>query len=327
MHKTSDVPETGKLSPERLRRRVLRHSGALRKEVLIGPLVGEDAAVIDFPPGKLLVASSDPVVGAQEGAGALLVHINVNDIASKGADPAYLLVTMIFPRNTPEERVEELMREIGETCSSMDIAVVGGHTEFSDRYETPVLSATLLGIADSCLSMENVRPGDCLLMTKHAGLEGMSILAKDRPDLLNFFDASEIEEISRWSKDLSVLPESKILRSRARFMHDPTEGGVLGGLGEMALLSPRALTVDLRSIPCHPLTAKAAKILKFDPLHLISSGALLAVLPGRFCGEAMKELNAQGIPSEIIGRVEEEPRKNETPFSSREELWRLLALS
>lgn len=325
MQKKSTVPETGKLSPERLATRILRHCGTSRKEVLVGPLVGEDAAVIQFPPGKLLVASSDPVVGAQEGAGTLLVHINVNDIASKGADPAYMLVTMIFPRNTPEERVEELMGEIGRTCCSMNIAVVGGHTEFSDRYDTPVLSATLLGIADSCLSMEHVRPGDRILMTKHAGLEGMSILAKDRPDLLHFFDASEIQEVSRWSGDLSVLPESRVLRTAARFMHDPTEGGVLGGLAEMALLSPWSFAVDLQAIPCHPLTRRAAEALGFDPLHFISSGALLGILPEECCEETITNLKAQGIDAAIIGHVKEEPREEEIPFSSREELWALLA--
>lgn len=164
-------------------------------------------------------------------------------------------------------------------------------------------------------------------MTKHAGLEGMSILAKDRPDLLHFFDASEIQQISRWSGDLSVLPESRVLRSWARFMHDPTEGGVLGGLGEMALLSPFALAVDPEAIPCHPLTRRAAEALGFDPLHLISSGALLGILPEENCKEAIRILKAQGIDAAIIGHVKEEPRGEEIPFSSREELWGLLARS
>ncbi|HPJ25832.1 MAG TPA: AIR synthase related protein [Synergistaceae bacterium] len=325
MRENSHFPETGKLSPERLNRRILRHCGASRKEVLIGPLVGEDAAVIDFPPGKLLVASSDPVVGAQEGAGALLVHINVNDIASKGADPAYLLVTMIFPRNTPEEKAEALMCEIGETCSSMGIAVVGGHTEFADRYDTPVLSATLLGLADSCLSMANVSPGDSIVMTKHAGLEGMSILAKDRPDLLQFFNSGEIEELARWSRDLSVLPESRILRSQALFLHDPTEGGVLGGLGEMAALSSWAFDIDLSAIPCHPFTKRASEMLDFNPLHLISSGALLGILPGEFCKSMIRELEKQNIPAAVIGSVTNKPGAEAPLFSSREELWKLLS--
>jgi len=327
MRKNPGFPETGKLSPERLNQRILRYCGSSRKEVLVGPLVGEDAAVIEFPPGKLLVVSSDPVVGAQEGAGTLLVHINVNDIASKGADPAYLLVTMIFPKNTPEEQAEILMREIDNICSSMGIAVVGGHTEFSDRYDAPVLSATLLGIADSCLSMSKVCPGDCILMTKHAGLEGMSILAKDRRDLLSFFTSSEIEEIVHWSKDLSVLPESKIIRGYARFMHDPTEGGVLGGLGEIAMLSPYALEIFPEAIPCHALTKKAAEMLDFDPLHLISSGALLGVVPLEFCEEVMGNLEKQGISSEIIGKIVDGPPKKMPLFSSKEELWRLLRLS
>ena len=82
----------GKLQPDILRKSVLDFTGALRNDLLVGGGIGEDAALIRVPDG-ILVAASDPVTGAGKNAGKLLVHINANDVACKGADPSWLIVT------------------------------------------------------------------------------------------------------------------------------------------------------------------------------------------------------------------------------------------
>ena len=141
----------GKLPPEALKRSVLSYVGARRPEVLIGPGVGEDASVIRWPDGKYLVFSSDPIVGADKGAGRLLVRINSNDIASKGGDPAYLAVTLVLPPALGEEGARRIMSEIDEECRAQGIAVAGGHTEFNDRYDRPVIMGALIGTADKVM--------------------------------------------------------------------------------------------------------------------------------------------------------------------------------
>jgi hydrogenase maturation factor len=204
---------SGKLSPKALERNVLRYVGAERKELLVGPAVGEDAAVIEWPGGKYLVFSSDPIVGAEKGAGRLLVRINSNDIASKGGDPAYLAVTLILPPSWGEEGAARIMREIHEECLAQGIAVAGGHTEFNDRYERPVIMGALIGTADRVLRAGDLRPGDAIIATKHIGIEGMSILASDKPELLRpFMSGSETEELLSWAEKTSVLEESRVLK-------------------------------------------------------------------------------------------------------------------
>ncbi len=315
---------SGKLPPEILESRVLRYVGARRSEVLIGPGVGEDAAVIDWPRGKFLVASSDPIVGASRGAGRLLVHVNANDVAAKGGDPAYLLVTLILPRTWTDCHAEVLMEEIDEACRELGVAVVGGHTEFSERYRDPVLCGTLLGPAERVLAARDIRPGDVLLVTKHVGIEGMTILAADRPDLLMPILGEEgVQEVSRWSSLVSVVPEAKILRPWSRFMHDPTEGGFLGGMDEVCRLAGLGVRLDMGRIPLHPATRAASRALAFDPLRLISSGVLLAVVPPEHAEEALGALEKASIPAAAVGTVEEDGARD---LGMREELWRLLAL-
>ena len=244
MDEIKELP-SGKLSPEALKRNVLRYIGAVREELLIGPAVGEDAAVIEWPKGKYLVFSSDPIVGAEKGAGRLLVRINSNDIASKGGDPAYLAVTLILPPSWGEDGAARIMSEIHEECLAQGIAVAGGHTEFNDRYERPVIMGALIGTADRVLRANELRPGDALIVTKHIGIEGMSILATDKPELLKpFMSEADITEMVSWAEKTSVLEESKVLRKIAKFMHDPTEGGFMGGIGEISSLSGLRTDID-----------------------------------------------------------------------------------
>ena len=324
MDEIKELP-SGKLSPEALKRNVLRYIGAVREELLIGPAVGEDAAVIEWPKGKYLVFSSDPIVGAEKGAGRLLVRINSNDIASKGGDPAYLAVTLILPPSWGEDGAARIMSEIHEECLAQGIAVAGGHTEFNDRYERPVIMGALIGTADRVLRANELRPGDALIVTKHIGIEGMSILATDKPELLKpFMSEAEITEMVSWAEKTSVLEESKVLRKIAKFMHDPTEGGFMGGIGEISSLSGLRTDIDYASVPVHPLTARAAEKLGFDPLRLIASGSLIAAVPEEKTSEALRELAKLNIDASVVGSMGEK-LQDPVPEPS-EELWRLLKM-
>ncbi len=315
----------GKLPPQILESQILRYRGAYRSDVLIGPGIGEDAALIDWPRGKLLAISSDPIVGAEQGAGRYLVHVNGNDIACKGGDPSHLVVTLIVPKNYGRKYASEVMAEIDQACREIGVAVIGGHTEITDRYERPVVMGTMLGTSDYNYRAESICPGDRLIATKHLGLEGMAIVANDRPDLLQpLLTDSEIAEMASWVNSISVLPDAKSIRDLARFMHDPTEGGFLGGLTEISRLGKLGIKLDQEALPVHPWTRKAAKALGFNPLKLISSGVLLALVPERACAAALSRLAAAHIPGVVVGEVTAEPCQFE--ISTDEELWRILAM-
>ncbi|MFP4481441.1 MAG: AIR synthase family protein [Thermovirgaceae bacterium] len=314
---------SGKLPPDILQSAVLRYSGAKRREVMVGPRVGEDAAVIEWDRNKYMIVTSDPIVGAVNRAGRLLVNVNANDIASKGGDPLYLITTLIFPGDTKTQRLEKIMGEIHEACLEMGVALVGGHTEVNDRYDYPVLGATMIGAGDLVLKAEDIRPKDVLIATKHIGLEGMSIVANDRADLLDgILTTEEIAEAAGWTERISVLPESRVLRKWACFMHDPTEGGLLGGIAEILRLTDLGFNLDEERIPVHELTKRCAVALDFDPLHLISSGVLLAAVSPKKAPEALAELQREGVEAMQIGVFTEE--KGNVAQNATEVLWGLL---
>ena len=312
----------GKLQPDILRCTVLGFTGKLREDLLVGGGIGEDAAVIRVPDVGFLVAASDPVTGAGKNAGSLLVHINANDIACKGGDPSWLIVTLIVPDRMGAEYIHDIMQEIHETCCEMGIAIAGGHTELTDRYEQPVISGTMLGITRHELSAGKIKEGDVVLVTGHAGLEGMSIIANDRPDIFaGIFTNDEMEIIRSWGKDLSVVKPARILRDFARYMHDPTEGGINGALYEMQEGSNLSLELMRENIPVSPITLRAAEKLCFDPYNLISSGMLIAVIPADEVSHVQSILKEEGITSGIAGKFVKGER---LILDTHEELWDIL---
>ena len=313
----------GKLQPEILRESVLNFTGAVRSDLLVGGGIGEDAALIRVPDG-ILVAASDPVTGAARNAGKLLVHINANDIACKGANPSWLIVTLIVPDEMGTAFIHGIMREIHETCAEMGIAIAGGHTELTDRYAQPVISGTMMGITHHELSAKRIKAGDVILVTGHCGLEGMSIVAHDRPEIFaEIFTPQEIDVIRSWENDFSVVKPAKILRDYAVYMHDPTEGGINGAFYEMQEGSGLGIEIFRENIPVSPLTLRASERLCFDPFNLISSGMLTAVIPSESVESAQAELKSAGIISGIAGRFVDGEKIS---FTTNEELWKILRI-
>ena len=306
----------GKLQPDILKSNVLDFTGALRDDLIVGGGIGEDAALIKVPEG-ILVAASDPVTGAVKNAGSLLVHVNANDLACKGADPSWLIVTLIIPDSMGIDFIKDIMLEIHDTCKKINIAIAGGHTEFSDKYQYPVISGTMLGITKYELSAKKISEGDYILVTGHAGLEGMSIIANDRRDLFEgIFNDDEINLIKSWENNFSVLEPAKILREFAVYMHDPTEGGLNGALYEIQEACNLRLEIYKNEIPISDLTLRASEKLQFNPLNLISSGMLLAVVPEDKISKISQNFK-------IIGRF---IKGEKILLDTHEELWKILAL-
>src|SRR6056297_3416207 len=120
--------EIGKLAGSRLKEIILDKIEHFRSDVVVPAGPGEDSAVVDFG-DSLLVVSSDPITGAEKNAGFLAVNVACNDIAAAGAEPFGIQVVLLLPPELEEEKSENLMGEIVSTAKSMDIEVLGGHTE------------------------------------------------------------------------------------------------------------------------------------------------------------------------------------------------------
>jgi hydrogenase expression/formation protein HypE len=299
----------GKLPPDVLEKYVLSRIGVRDPAVLVGPGIGEDAAVIDIGGDRVLVVHVDPITGAVELLGWLAVHIACNDIAVRGAKPRWLLPVLYFPEHTSEELVDRVTAQIDEAAKEVGAMVVGGHSEFTPQLARPLISMTALGIAEKgrYVTTAGARAGDVVIMTKTAAVEGTAILATDfRKALLKAGVPVEVVERGKnFIKMVSVAREALALAEAglATSMHDPTEGGLIGGLVEIAYASNKTLEIWEDRVPVAEETLVMANALGLHPLRLISSGVLLVTVPENRAGEAVELLSKVGIRASAIGRV------------------------
>ncbi|NHN57962.1 MULTISPECIES: AIR synthase family protein [Halorussus] len=290
----------GKLDPDDLAR-VLSRTGARDDSVLMGPKYGEDAAAMRLDDGSVLVANSDPLSLAKERLGTLAVHVACNDVAACGADPRWLTNVMFLP-DDDRETLDALTTQMDEEARELGVTIVGGHSEFVPALERPMVSMTALGLADEYVPTGGAEPGDSLVLTKGAGIEGTAVLATDfRDDLA--LSADVLERAEDFFGDISVVPDARVLRESATAMHDPTEGGLVTGLVELASASGVRLEVDRSAVPVREETAEICEAMGVDPLRIFGSGALLAAVPEHECDDALAALDAEGIEASEIGVV------------------------
>lgn len=298
-----------KLHPDLLRKYVFSRVGHRDPSVVVGPAYGEDSAIIDVGP-QYLVAHIDPITGAVENIGWLAVHIACNDVAVRGAEPRWLMPTILLPESYGEQEVDAITKQIDQAAREVGAMVVGGHTEFTPGIDRPFISMAAMGLTEDrrYVLTSGAEVGDAVLMTKTAGTEGTSILAEDfSEDLLKRGVKEELlKRGAEFIKRISVVREALLLaKMGANSMHDPTEGGVLGGLAEIAYASNKLIEVWEEKIPIAEETKIFCKALDIDPLKLISSGVLIATLPHRKAADAVNALRAIGVEASVIGVVKE----------------------
>jgi hydrogenase expression/formation protein HypE len=251
--------------------------------VVVGPAVGEDAAVVRMK-GELLVAKSDPITLASRDLGRYLVAVNANDIAVMGAKPRWLLLTVLLPPSRQAGRqFSTIMRQVQEACNEANIALVGGHSEITDGLSRPIAVGTMLGeiYGSRILDKTMIRPGDELFMTGSIAIEGTAALARDFRSMLRSRGLGA--RILRRAGDLLFEPGISIVRAaeiaaeieHVRALHDPTEGGILGAVFELGVRSGCGMLLDVDSIPILPETSAVCQALGLDPLRLLASGSLL----------------------------------------------------
>jgi len=292
----------GKLDPETLRT-IVDRTGASNPALVTGAAYGEDAAAIDLGE-ETLVVSSDPISLAAEAAGTLGVNVACNDIAAAGADPEFLTNVVFLPNDDPET-IATLTDQLDTAADDLGVTIVGGHTEYVSALSRPLLSLTAFGRTDRHVPTGGAEPGDTLLLTKGAAIEATGIIATDFAADIRAagVDDTTIERAADFFDEISILEDSRAIREVATGMHDPTEGGVVTGLVELAAAAGVDAVVDRAAVPVRPETETVCDALGVDPLRVFGSGALLAAVPDGEAAAARSRLADRGIEAAVIGEL------------------------
>jgi hydrogenase maturation factor len=329
----------GKIPIDILKEVVFKNLGAERGEVILGPAAGLDGAILDVG-SKNAVVSMDPITGAVEHIGWEAVNINANDVATFGVEPGFLFSCLLLPENADSTIVQTVAAQMNVAAKELGIAIVGGHCESTPGLSSPIVVGCIMGLTEKgkYVTAAGARSGDKLILTKSAGIEGTAILASDREEQLKkVFSPSVLDSAKSFYSQISVVKDALTAyrTGGVHAMHDPTEGGVLNGIHEMADAAGLGARVFEEKITVEPETAKICRFYEIDPLQLIASGALLIAAEPEAAGKIVDALCREHIYADIIGEFNPNPNKrilmhrdgmaDMLPRPSSDHLWLALA--
>ena len=243
---------------------------APRDDVLIGLHEPDDAAVVEVPPGKVIVHTVDyfrAMVDDPYIFGKIAANHSLGDIFAMGGDPQTALAVATVPFGIEakvEDTLTQMMTGAMEILNDTNCALVGGHTS-----EGPELS---LGFAvnglidkDKIMRKGGLRPGDKLIVTKPIGTG--TLFAADMRHWLRTLDRLSIGSHGY------VKPEGAecLVEHGSRAATDITGFGLLGHLVEMVRASAVDVVLELNAVPLmdgSEQTAKAGILSSLQPQNI-----------------------------------------------------------
>jgi len=302
----------GKLNFDILETLLGKYPGVLDERLIVGPKVGEDAAVIDFP-DRYLITKTDPITFAMDEIGWYAVHINANDIAIRGAKPRWFQSAILLPEErATESLVEEVFGQISRACRDLGVTIAGGHTEISPGLDHPIVVGSMFGEVEKgkLVTTSGARPGDDILLTKGIVIEGTAIIARERQQDLRKrgYEEGFIRKCMNYLYEpgISVVKDALLANQfEIHSMHDPTEGGLATGLYEMARASRVGMLIYGDKINLLPDSERLCAEYGLNPLGTITSGSLVLATDPQNAQMVLETYLNSGIKASLIGRVEE----------------------
>ena len=308
---------TGKATAELFEQVILRRLGATDPDVLVGPRHGVDVGVVRVADGVAMALTADPVFVVPaygwERAAWFAAHILASDASTSGLPLRWMAIDLNLPPETTDEDLTALWDAFHRACEAMGIAIVTGHTARYDGCTWPMVGGAVCmasGPEDRYVTPTMARPGDLVVVTKGAAIEATALFAATFPERLATAVGSDVVRAGdALFEQMTVVPEAAVARGfglrdeGVTSMHDATEGGVFGGLTEVAAASGVGMRIELKAIPVRPEVRAICEATGMDPYTSISEGTLICtVVPGR-ADALVAALAAAGIDAAVVGEV------------------------
>ncbi len=309
--------DTGKISGKTFAEVILGNLGASSSATLVGPQHGVDVGVVRVAPGLVMAITTDPVfivpTYGWERAAWFAVHILASDAATSGLPLRWMTVDLNLPSAMSNDELASLWRAYSKTCDDLDITIVTGHTARYDGCNYPMVggaSCIAVGAEDAYVTPSMARLGDKMVVTKGAAIEATALFAATFPGrLAEAVGADTVRAADSLFEKMTVVPEARVaaefgLRDEGvTSMHDATEGGVLGGLIEVARASEAGMRIELAAIPVRPEVRAVCDHVGIDPYVSISEGTLIATVVPERAEELVGAFADNRIDAAIVGEV------------------------
>jgi hydrogenase expression/formation protein HypE len=285
-------------------------------EELFAPALGNplldtraDAVGLPTPDDLELVVTTDgftvqPLEFPGGNIGSLAVHGTVNDLAVSGAVPRFMTLSTFLEEGLEIALLRRVIAALADAARACGVAVVAGDTKVLGRGDCDgiYLAATGVGFRPRGLrlTLEQVRPGDRILVSGPVGDHGAAVLLARQ----EFGLRGDLK-----SDAAGVLPETQALLKvpGLRFMRDPTRGGLATVAHELARASGLQVQLEEARIPINDAVQSVCELLGFDPLYLACEGRVVAVIAPESSEAALAQLRSVAPGAALIGELNAGP--------------------
>jgi len=303
----------GKIDLDTFTSFLLPRLGKSDETVIVPPKTGVDAGVIDIGNDRVLIIAEDPIFAIPqqplEMFGWYTVHIGASDVAVMGVKPRYMTYSLLMPPETKEEDFRSIVDAIHRAALELEIAIVGGHTGYYPGFAAPTIGGvTVFAVADKngYVTPAGAMPGDDVVLTKGPAIETAGILSviKEK-QLLERYPPSIVEKAKALCKQMTVVADALLAMDSGGVtaMHDATEGGVIGGLFEIASASEVGMEIHEAAFVYPDEVRMVCEAFDIDPIAAIAEGSLLITVRPNRSNALVHKLRAAGIDASIVGKV------------------------
>jgi hydrogenase maturation factor len=306
-------PKIGKIDRETFESFLLARLGKPDASVIVPPRTGVDAGVVDLGDGRVLIVAEDPIFAIPgqppEMFGWYTVHIGASDVAVMGVPPRYMTYTLLMPPETADPVFRAIVDAIHEAALDLGIAIVGGHTGYYPGFAAPTIGGvTVFAVADrdGYVTPAGARPGDAVILTKGPAIETAGILSVLRErELLVGYPEPLVRRAQALCREMTVVRDAltAMAAGGVTAMHDATEGGVIGGLAEVAEASGVGMAVDESRFVYPAEVRMVCEAFGIDPVAAIAEGSLIITAGAGRAGRILEALGRAGIAASVIGEV------------------------
>ena len=274
----------------------------------------DDAALLDPPPGRTLVLTTDAMVAGvhflpdddPHEIAQKLLRVNLSDLAAMGATPLAYLQTVSAPRDTPDTWFAAFAQGLAQDGATFNIALLGGDTTHTPGPLT--LSLTAIGhvAPGAAIRRTGAQPGDDIWVTGTIGDGALGLLARQ----------GHIPDPTGHLSRRYGLPQPRLGLLRPGLVHAAMDisDGLVQDLGHLARAAGLGAVIDAPAVPLSH-AARAANRLdlcltggddyellmaaapgQHDALHAAATASNIAITRiGRFVpGQGVTVLDASG---------------------------------
>jgi hydrogenase expression/formation protein HypE len=268
-----------------------------------------DSALLTVAAGQIALSTDSyvvqPLFFPGGNIGDLAVNGTINDLAMSGAQPLALTAGFILEEGLELEVLGRIAQCMGKAADNAGVGIVTGDTKVVGKGSADQLFINTAGVGvvppGVSVGPERARVGDDIIVSGKIGEHGVAIMS-----VREGIDFGT--QITTDSAPLHVLVAAMLAAGKAGGVHtlrDPTRGGLVAAVVELARAAGVGIQLDERAIPVPEGVASACSFLGLDPLQVANEGKLVAFVDPSDTAAVLAAMRArpEGADAVVIGKV------------------------